>query len=673
MEEIDHEIMIHEQSLAATFKSKFKLMEDALKAKEEGLQKVVKQYEELKTQFDYNLRVIDERDQDIRDIQKHFEETIEISKQKNILMEQSEKEWSIKFEKLQKEMQSKTYEIRDYQEKLKDAKREINFYKKGYLDEIESYKKVIAQKDIDIEDYKKELVRIRKDELGAVEKRYEEAISQTKETYNKLLDQLKEDSNQQKMSDRQLIEAKQEQIIKLQTDIDKINIEREGEYREREKSMRREMDRLEKYIEECNRDIRIHREKEIEYIKSMSTLESKYNDVHNSHRMCDDRYSKMKAKYKGIIRDINGTYESKIVDIVHEYRQDVESKQREIDNITGMYNRCMSDMKVMNQKIVDNERYISNNNNDIDSIIQDRYKQYIDDIQQLNNKIEILEYKDKDSMDRFNALNNKYHMIQQQIVRDKVKYSDIEKDNHILIQQIVSMKDRDNDRLDVVDSMMQESGKDSILRDNEQYKHMINMMKDEMVNTKKEIEGILHDNEQYKSKYNDVLDKYNKCNDEMMTLRERNMEMSEKIRDMSSMIDRYKGLQRMYDDMNSKYTDIVSQYNRSIDDNNSKIHALTMDRDTLIHTINRYKHKINGMQHSTQHNNSIDVYISQIDQLHIDIDRLNSIIQERDNTIQRMMKDIDSSNNNTRDNSRKKKESTVDRRKVRNYNMKDDT
>ena len=276
MDDIEKEIQKHEQSLASTFKAKFKLLEDALAAKDEDIRQLHKLHDDLKAQFDYNLQVINERDEDLKELQTHFEETLEINKQKTRLMEANEKDWLDRLDRLERELQTKNFDIRDYQEKLKEAKRENSFYKKGYLDEVASYKHIISQKEADIEAHKKEILRIKTEEIAAVENRFEDVIAQTKASFTQLIDQLREEAARQKQLDKLSLDDRDNQIFKLQSDLDKIKIDNMRLAGDNEKlKIDNENLRQQGFVEK-QREYKEFKDKEMELVKNIGITEHRY-------------------------------------------------------------------------------------------------------------------------------------------------------------------------------------------------------------------------------------------------------------------------------------------------------------------------------------------------------------------------------------------------------------
>ena len=334
MDDIEKEILKHEQGLASTFRAKFKFLEDALAAKDEDLRHTQKLNQELQAQFDYNLQVIRERDEDLKELQTHFEETLEINKQKTHLMESNEREWLGRLERLERELQSKNFEIRDYQEKLKEAKRENSFYKKGYLDEVASYKHVIAQKDADLEAHKKEILRIKTDEIAAVENRFEEVLVQTKASFTQLIDQLRDEASRQKQLDKLALDDRDTQVFKLQSDLDKIKIDNMRLAGENEK-LKVDNDNLKQQsFVEKHREYKEYKDKEMELVKNMGIAEHKSAQSQLEVDKLNDKLGALKEKYGKKLKDLQNSYEEKIIDVVADYRKELTEKVRAVSGRT---------------------------------------------------------------------------------------------------------------------------------------------------------------------------------------------------------------------------------------------------------------------------------------------------------------------------------------------------
>lgn len=328
MDDIEKEILRHEQSLAATFKAKFRLLEDALAAKDEDLRQLQKLHDELKAQFDFNLQVIRERDEDLKELQSHFEETLEVNKQKTRLMEAAERDWLDRLERLERELQAKHFDIRDLQEKLKEAKRENSFYKKGYLDEVASYKLVIAQKDADIEAFKKEIRRIKAEDIAAVENRLEEVVAQTKATFTQLVEQVREEAARQKQLDKLALDDRDSQAFKLQSELDKIKVDNIRLAGENEKlKIDNENLRQQAFVEK-QREYKEFKDKEMELVKNIGITEHKFAQSQLELDKANDKIGSMKDKYSKKLKDLQTSYEEKIIDIVADYRKELTDKVR---------------------------------------------------------------------------------------------------------------------------------------------------------------------------------------------------------------------------------------------------------------------------------------------------------------------------------------------------------
>ena len=78
------------------------------------------------------MLVIRERDDDLRQLEDKFAQAVELVKQRNEQVEAGRLDWSKKQQALEQEAKQRQADIADLQDKLKEQKRETQFYKKGY-------------------------------------------------------------------------------------------------------------------------------------------------------------------------------------------------------------------------------------------------------------------------------------------------------------------------------------------------------------------------------------------------------------------------------------------------------------------------------------------------------------------------------------------------------------
>lgn len=116
-----------------------------------------------------------------------------------------------------------------------------------------------------------------------------------------------------------------------------------------------------------------------------------------------------------------------------------------------------------------------------------------------------------------------------------------------------------------------------------------------------------------------------------------------------------------------------------------QLKEVSKDRDELIRTLSRLKSKLNKLEDSSSKRDTtkLDIYLAEIDRLMIEKDGLQETLNKKDSEIERLRKNLENQIHrmpNRRDNTRDKlslqprttDSENTNKRKVRNYNVKDD-
>lgn len=324
--DINDEIARHEEGLINTLKNKVKLLENSLVRSQAEVESKDDEIWGLKSQFEHNLQVIAERDEDLKELKANFEKVLRLNSEKNELINENDREWSQRLETIEHQLSVKNLELKDVYEKQKEFKRELAFYKKGYLEEVGNYKQIIAQKEKEVEAYRIEIERIKKDEMGEIEKRMETRMEELRESNERMLRQMRDEGERRQRSDKLLLEERDNALARLVSDNDKLSSENRRMALESEKS-KAEIDQLKITVSnDRHREYKEFKDKEMDLAKQLAVLQHKYELVQIEHEKQAVRLSKLKEKHVSKVSELQSSYEYKIVEIVTEYRKELTDK-----------------------------------------------------------------------------------------------------------------------------------------------------------------------------------------------------------------------------------------------------------------------------------------------------------------------------------------------------------
>jgi len=586
MDDIEAEIQKYEQSLAATFKNKLRTMEAMLQNKDDQIAQVKSQLAELREQFDYNLKVIQERDEDNQLLQIQLEKTLAFSKEKNTLFEQTEKDWMDKVEILEKELVQRHNEIRDLQEKLKEAKRETSYYKKGYVEEVNTYKQSLDAKDKEIEDARKELTRVKMEEIPAIEARHESILNHCKASLAKQIEDINQENLRQKNLEKTTLDQKDQTIFRLQTEIEKLRTENVRVSTEYDKLViDREGDRASALALRDN-ILKEARDKELDISKKLAVAEHQLETVETQLASTQEKLSQVKSRHVKKVKDMQDSYEDRILQVVAEYRRELLDKGRELEAVKGEHKSAKDQLINLTDKVRDAERMMRKNNDELQGAVREQQAKAEEEIHSLRNNLEVIRLREKDWETRAVRAEERVKKLQEDMQKDKLKHLDLQKENQILIDQVVALKeayltlqaqqkeapqppqstiqapvpkppsdtphinpeDFDIQIPSMIDSkyllrpsrlgrsdprtpvppQSHSQEDDNARRECDELRGVVAIMKDEMAMASKQVETFFQANESLKAKYNDLLQRYEDSSNECMELKEKLIDMKSK-------------------------------------------------------------------------------------------------------------------------------------------------
>lgn len=204
-------------------------------------------------------------------------------------------------------------------------------------------------------------------------------------------------------------------------------------------------------------------------------------------------------------------------------------------------------------------------------------------------------------------------------------------------------------------------------------------------------------NDVLKEKYNDLLQKYEDASGDAIELREANIDIKNKLTAAQAELQRHHSLADQLRSDKGRSAEEVKDLRNRLEDKEAELDQLrskfeddlrqaAKDRDELIRTLSRLKSKVNKLEDSSTKRDTtkVDVYLAEIDRLMIEKDSLQDSLEKKDAEIDRLRKNLENQIHKMpgrRDNTRDKQSlqprtadiENTNKRKVRNYNIRDDS
>lgn len=437
MDDIEQEIQKYEQGLTATFKNKIKTMEALLANKDDQLSQAKQQLDELRSQFDHNLLVVKERDDDLRDIEHQFQKSIELSKEKAMQHDKDRLAWQDRSERLEREVVSRNTEIKDLIEKLKEAKREMGYYKKGYLDEVAMYKDTIDKKNEDLEALKAEVQRVKREEMAAVEARFETIMKENKENYTRMIDEANQKAQCQRDTDQAIMQDKDNQITSLRTEIERLQSRLSAvsnDVTSRQQAIDTATSRLQTALDDSHR-------KEVANAARLAVLEDKLATADSDRLAVGRQLKSCKVKAVDRLREMEEDWRVKVEAMVVEYRAEIEGKSRELKRTTEDYRSCREELKRLTDKLAEAERQTKATADELDILIREKDRETSEEMHALKNKLEVATYREHDAISKAEKLEERNKKLNDDLGKERVKGLDLEKETQILVEQVINLKE----------------------------------------------------------------------------------------------------------------------------------------------------------------------------------------------------------------------------------------
>lgn len=437
MEEFEQEIHRFEQSLASSFKAKLQTMEALLANKDDQLAQTKNQLAELQNKFDHNLLVIKERDSDLQDIESQFQQSLELARQASRKHEQDQQGWMDRVSIMERELASKNLEIKDLADKLKEARREIGYYKKGYLEEVNSYKTALKQRDDDVEALKREVERVRREEVAAIESRFEIVIQQNKELCARTIDEANQTAQKQRESDLLALQNKESLVVQLKSEIDKLQTSISGLQADSQQHQKTAAS-LEATITSLTSD---WHQRELSFCSKIAVQEEKLRSLEADKREATDQLKSSKQKAVRKLQAIEDDWTTRVESLVVEYRAEIDDKSKELARTTEENRRYKEDLARLSEKLKESERHSRNAAEELEILIREKDRETNEEIHKLKNQLEVASYREKDALVKAEKLEERNKKLNDELGKERVRALDLEKETQILIEQLVSIKE----------------------------------------------------------------------------------------------------------------------------------------------------------------------------------------------------------------------------------------
>lgn len=414
-------------------------LENKIKEKEKQFELLELQYKELQKDFEYNVEVIKERDEDITELSAHITQLKE-------LIERKYREYEDVHKSSEEQMKADRIEnsqLRDKQrslyEKIDDLKHENKKLKALQSDEVQRNRDEYEKKIKILQDIIKgheHTIKTSTEEFNQKLKNLSTDSIKANDDFNKIIDNVKRDKLQFAEDVNRKLDIFQAENQKLRDELNKST----HDFMAKDQEQHQKIVDLKIKLQEAQ-VLKEAAEKELTELKIKSgswdsNLREKTDFYQLEIEKLSDQLAKTKAKYKNKITFLTGLNEKKVEDVVRESTMRTRRFEDEIKKLTIENERLMMNEKSLKERLQEADHKLTREAR----FFEDRINQYSRNNEQDMKKLE----HDKGLKEfQINQLNEQIRELEKTIEdtrrRDQesaAKMQELEKENNMLIEEV---------------------------------------------------------------------------------------------------------------------------------------------------------------------------------------------------------------------------------------------
>lgn len=435
----DYLIKEKEQELREVQTLKIRGLETKVQEKEKQYELLELQYKELQRDFNHNLEVIRERDEDIQELSSHIVQLKE-------LFEKKQKEFDSAYGSSQEEaktLKKEVSELRDKQralyEKIDDLKHENKKLKSLQSDEVvrnrEEYeKKIKVLQDVIRE--QEETIKNSTEDFNNRLKAISAESARANENFTKITENFKREKQVLTEDFSRKLEAMQQDAQKARDEFNRAT----NEFLAKEKEQHQRIVDLKSKLQESQATREIL-EKELTELKIKSrTWDSALNEKKDFYQAeiekLTDKLARVKAKYKNKIEFLNNMSEKKIEDLIRENAARSRRFEEEIKQLAVEREKLVINEKTLRERLQEAEHKFNKELRYYEDRMNQLTRNFEQDHKKLENEKELKDY-------QINQLNENIRDLQKKLDEAlkaehelTAKANELERENNMMMEEL---------------------------------------------------------------------------------------------------------------------------------------------------------------------------------------------------------------------------------------------
>lgn len=396
---------------------------------------------DLKQKVGHNLQVIKARDEEINELEGRLKQAEEYLLKVEASTSQDIQDFEERVVSLEDKLGLRVLEIKDLRENNASLKNELRYYKKGYVDEISAYKKTIEdlkqQSQEGLELMKSEKVKMNQDFGLKMEKDVEEIKLQNQQNLEDLrssLVQQIEDLNSELESKSKELRDTSKDRFKLQNELDNQKLIQE--------TLEKKVGLLQSELSSTTTgDFRNMLEIKMELQKELAIKEHQLLEKNLKVEKLESKIKSLKSKFNVTINAVQKDYEDKTLEMVVEYRKEINDAEKVILNFESENSNLKNDLKELSSKVLENEVNLQQAGEHLQDNVEMTERKYREQIQKMRNDVEVLDSKLKNSQNKAYQLQAANKELLDKFSSSRMHILEVEKENTLLLDKVVELKE----------------------------------------------------------------------------------------------------------------------------------------------------------------------------------------------------------------------------------------